>query len=96
LRFSDIKLFYELIEELRVSDGAVRDLLKRLLKKGILRRVESLCYLTVDPESAETIMDLKRVRNCLKEARTYLNQNSSWVFYKHSVSRDSPGLVEKF
>jgi len=95
LRFSDIKFLYELIEERRVSNGTVGDLLKRLLKKGILKRVGSYYHLAIDPESAKTIMDLKRAKNALKGARAYLNRNPSKVHYEQGTSREVPQPIEK-
>ena len=48
--------------------GLLGDLLKRLVKKGILKRVGDLYYLAVDLKVAKTVMDLKRARNGLKGA----------------------------
>ena len=68
VRFSDIKLLYELAVGRNISNGTVGDLLKRLLKKGILKRIGNLYSLNVDLGTAETIIDVKRVRNGLKGA----------------------------
>jgi len=95
LRFSDVKLVYEAIKGRRISNGTVGDLLERLLKKGILKRVGSFYYLVVDPESAETIMDLKRAKNGLKGARAYLNRDPGKVHYEQGTSREVPQPIEK-
>ena len=95
LRFSDIKFLYELIEERRVSNGSVGDLLKRLLKKGILKHVRGFYYLVVDLRCARSVMDLKRARNGLKGAHAYLNRNPGKVHYEQGTSREVPQPVEK-
>jgi len=66
ISFSGIRALYILITGRRVSNGSVGDLLKRLLKKGILKRVDGLYYLNMDPEVAKTIIDIKRARNGLR------------------------------
>ena len=68
VKFSDIKLLYELIVGHKISNGTAGDLLKRLLKKGILKRRGNLYSLNVDLGTAETIIDVKRARNGLKGA----------------------------
>jgi len=95
LRFSDIKFLYELIEERRVSNGSVGDLLKRLLKKGILKHVRGFYYLVVDLRCARSVMDLKRARNGLKGAHAYLNRNPGKVHYEQGTSREVPQPIEK-
>ena len=95
LRFSDIKFLYELIEERRVSNGSVGDLLKRLLKKGILKHVRGFYYLVVDLRCARSVMDLKRARNGLKGAHAYLNRNPGKVRYEQGTSREVPQPIEK-
>jgi len=74
ISFSGIRALYILIAGRRVSSGSVGDLLKRLLKKGILKRVDSLYYLNVDLETAKTIMDDKRARNGLIGASRTLQE----------------------
>jgi len=95
LRFSDIKLLYELIKGRRISNGTVGDLLKRVLKKGVLKRVGDLYCLAVDPETAETVMDLRRARNGLRGARASLNRGLGEEYYEHSSSRNIPQPVER-
>jgi len=74
ISFSDIKALYILIANRRVGSGSVGDLLKRLLKKGILKRVDGLYYLNMDPEVAKTIIDIKRARNGLRGASRMLQE----------------------
>ena len=69
LSFSSIKQVYELIVGRRISNGTVGDLLRRLLRKGIVRHVNGRYYLSVDIETAKTIIDVKRARNGVKGAR---------------------------
>jgi len=95
LRFGDIKILYEAIKGRRVSNGSVGDLLRRLLRKGVLKKVGGLYRLAVDPEEAETVMDLKRARNGLMGARTYLSRSLSKVRQELSDDRGIPRPVER-
>jgi len=74
ISFSDVKALYTLVAYRRVSNGSIGDLLNRLLKKGILKRVGRLYYLNVDLETAKTIMDVKRARNGLRGASRTLQE----------------------
>jgi len=91
ISFSCIKALYILITGRRVSNGSVGDLLKRLLKKGILKRVDSLYYLNVDLETAKTIMDVKRAKNGLRGA------SEAFVKERHESDRktDIPTHVKR-
>ena len=94
LRFSDIKYLYELIAGRGISNGSVGDVLKRLLKKGIVKHVGDRYYLAVDPDTAETVMDLKRARNGLRGARASLSRDLGRV-YGRSSDHDIPQPVAR-
>jgi len=94
LRFSDIKCLYELIAGRRVSNGSVGDLLRRLLKKGIVKHVGDRYYLIVDPDTAETLIDLKRARNGLRGVRVSLSRGLGKVYYEQG-SHDITQPVER-
>ncbi|RLG79761.1 MAG: hypothetical protein DRO13_05300 [Thermoprotei archaeon] len=95
LRFSDIKLLYEFIVGHKISNGTVGDLLRRLVKKGILKRTGDLYYLAVDLEVARTVMDLKRARNGLRGALKTVNTKLNRVGNSHRESCGPPSAVKR-
>jgi len=95
VRFSDIKLLYELIVGRKVSNGTVEDLLKRLVKKGILKQVGNYYYLSVDLKVAMTVMDLKRARNGLRGALKTLYEKSDRKSSKLEECQKLPTPVKK-
>ncbi|RLG77703.1 MAG: hypothetical protein DRO12_01475 [Thermoprotei archaeon] len=95
VRFSDIKLIYELVVGRNVSNGTVGDLLKRLVKKGILKRVGDLYYLAVDLRVAKTVMDLKRARNGLRGALRAMDGRSDRVSGEHGECYRLPQPIKR-
>ena len=94
VKFSDIKLLYELAIGRKVSNGTVEDLLKRLVKKGILN-VGDLYYLAVDLEVARTVMDLKRARNGLRGALKTMGGKSGRMSGKHGECCGLPSPIKR-
>lgn len=95
VKFSDIKLLYQLIVGRKVSNGSVADLLKRLLKKGVLKRVGERYHLVVDFETAMSVMDVKRAANGVKGALKALNKESNRATDRRREQVRVPRSIEK-
>lgn len=76
LTYTHLKLLYEALLGRRISNGTVGDLLSRLVRKGLIIKIEDRYCINkrLDLETAKTVIDAKRAANGMKGARATLSR----------------------